>query len=208
MRAREIMSSPVVSVPPDMPVTQASDLLAQRGFTALPVVDEDGRLIGLVTEADLIRDRVAPDPRIHGFASPATGGGRASTVADVMTTSVESFTPGADVADIARTMLDERVRCFPIVDGNAVVGVITRRDLLRSAVSHSDLELERDVTKALAALDDSDRWQVTVQGGVAQVDDVEDGPDSARDDDRARSTAAGVPGIVAATMRHRPPDRT
>lgn len=47
-----------------------------------------------------------------------------------MTSPVESLTPGADAADAAEIMLDERIRCLPIVDGHGVVGVITRRDLL------------------------------------------------------------------------------
>ena len=203
MRAREIMSAPVVSVSPDLPVTEASNLLAQRGFTAVPVLNDDGRLIGIVTEADLLRDGVEPDPRIHGFTPPPTRIGRTRTVGDVMTTAVESFTPGADVADIARTMVAERIRCFPIVDGVGVVGVVTRRDLLRSSLSHSDLELQRDVTKALAALDDADRWQVTVQAGVA---DVQDFRDSAGDRGRARVAAESVPGVVAASVRQQTSD--
>jgi CBS domain-containing protein len=148
MRAREIMSSPVVSVPPHFPVRDAVNLLAQRGFTAVPVVDDDCRLIGMVTEADLIRQRVAPDAPIHEFVVPASGS-RTAIVEDVMTTAVESFTPGADVADIADMMVSGQTRCFPIVDGGRLVGVVTRRDLLKSAVSRPSVELRRDVVKQL-----------------------------------------------------------
>ena len=203
MRARDIMSTPVVSVPPDFTLSAAADLLAQRGFTALPVVDDDGRLIGIVTEADLIRDRVAPDPRIHGFTPIAGSHRRTPTVADVMTTSVESFTPGADVADIANMMISERIRCFPVVDGRQLVGVVSRRDLLESAVSRSDVEMQRDVIKQLATLGDSERWQVTVQGGVA---DIQDYQNCAADRARARILAEAVPGVVDAAVRHQTSD--
>src|SRR5437879_1108920 len=56
------MTSPVVTVAPQTPVKQAAALLADRGFVAAPVV-ESGRLIGILTEADLVRDRITPDPR-------------------------------------------------------------------------------------------------------------------------------------------------
>ena len=65
MRARDIMSSPVVTVTPDMTVKYAANLLSAHGFTALPVLDDDGRLVGVVTEADLVRDRFPRDARYH-----------------------------------------------------------------------------------------------------------------------------------------------
>ncbi|MGY6651549.1 CBS domain-containing protein [Amycolatopsis sp. TRM77291] len=63
MRARDLMSAPVVTVTPGTTAKHAAELLAERGFTALPVVDEDDRLIGIVTEADLIRNRFPHDVR-------------------------------------------------------------------------------------------------------------------------------------------------
>lgn len=69
-----------------------------------------------------------------------------------MTTPVESFTPGADVVDIASLMVAEGHRCLPIVDGRHLVGVVTRRDLLRAAIGQSDGELQRDVVRALTSM--------------------------------------------------------
>lgn len=57
MRARDIMSSPVVTVSPDTSARAAEKLLAERGFTGCPVVDEDEKLVGMVTEADFVADR-------------------------------------------------------------------------------------------------------------------------------------------------------
>jgi len=128
MLIREIMSSPAVTISSASTVQHAASTLRSRGFTALPVRDDDGRLVGIVTEADILDGRVEPDAR------RATGlprhRHRGDTVGEVMTSPVESLTPGADVADAAQIMLDERIRCLPVVDGRAVVGVITRRDLL------------------------------------------------------------------------------
>jgi len=132
MLARDVMSSPVVTVRSWTPLAAATSLLVSNGFTAVPVIDDDDRLIGIITEADLLRDRVPPDPRRTGGNAPDDRGQRRPrTVGEVMSTPVESLTPGADIADAAHIMIDERIRCLPIVDGHHVVGIITRRDLLR-----------------------------------------------------------------------------
>lgn len=129
MLIRQIMSSPAVTISSASTVQHAASELRSRGFTALPVLDDDGRLIGIVTEADLLDGRIEPDGR-RPRAETDRRRRRGDTVADVMSSPVESLTPGADVADAAEIMLDERIRCLPVVDGRTVVGVITRRDLL------------------------------------------------------------------------------
>jgi CBS domain-containing protein len=131
MLVREIMSSPPVTISSASGVAHAADTLRSRGFTALPVIDDDGRLIGIVTEADLLDGRVEPDDRRDRPEQPRHLR-RGDTVGEVMTSPVESLTPGADVADAVQIMLEERIRCLPVVDGRKIVGVITRRDLLRA----------------------------------------------------------------------------
>lgn len=204
MRAREIMSSPAITVQASTPVTDAAVLLEEKGFTGLPVTDDEGNLIGIVTEADLIRNRIAADPRLHGQIVAHARPRRVETVADVMTTPVESLTPGADVADVARMMLAENIRCFPIVDGRRIVGVVTRRDVLRAGVTHPDWQLRDAVVARLAALDDSVRYSVTVQAGVAEIEDsgLDDRARTAADWSAAERAAADVPGIVAIIVKH------
>ena len=203
MRAREIMSSPAITVQASTPVTDAAVLLEEKGFTGLPVTDDEGNLIGIVTEADLIRNRIAADPRLHGQIVAHARPRRVETVADVMTTPVESLTPGADVADVARMMLAENIRCFPIVDGRRIVGVVTRRDVLRAGVTHPDWQLRDAVVARLAALDDSVRYSVTVQAGVAEIEDFGlDDAWSAAERAAAERAATDVPGIVAVIVKH------
>lgn len=138
MLARDVMTRPVISTLTTTSLTEATHALIDNGFTALPVIDaDDGRLVGIITEADLLRDRIAGDPsRIR--AAGTRPGYQPRTVADIMTSPVESLTAGADISHAARIMVDERIRCLPIVDGYGVVGVITRRDLLRAAVELED----------------------------------------------------------------------
>lgn len=141
MLARDVMSRPVITVPTTMPIIEATHLLVDNGFTAVPVIDDaDGRSVGIITEADLLRERIPADSRrTRGRGSTPKYLPR--TVADIVISSVESLTAGADIADAARIMVDERIRCLPIVDGYSVVGVITRRDLLRAAVADEERPL-------------------------------------------------------------------
>ena len=74
MRARELMSTPVITVTPKTSVKQAAILLSSHGFTALPVVDDDDRLIGIVTEVDIVQDRFTRDLRYyHAYTDYVTG---------------------------------------------------------------------------------------------------------------------------------------
>ncbi len=137
MKARDVMTQPVVTVLTSTTLAEAAQLLSSHGFTALPVVDDDGRLVGIVTEADLIKDRMAPDPR-RQYWRPRRSPSAAAAVEQVMTTPVESLTPGADAADAVQIMLRQHIRCLPIVDGQHLVGIVTRRDLMRSAFPLED----------------------------------------------------------------------
>ncbi|NUT92798.1 MAG: CBS domain-containing protein [Saccharothrix sp.] len=118
MRAHDFMTSPVIAVTPDVPVREAAALLASHGFTALAVVDGE-RLVGVVTEADLLRGE-------HADHRPGE-----TPVRAVMATPVLGVDPDAPIGAVARIMLEDHVRWLPVVDGSALVGVVTRRDLVR-----------------------------------------------------------------------------
>lgn len=135
MLVREIMSNPAVTTSSASGVDHASTLLRSHGFTALPVLDDGGRLIGIISEADILQGRSARDDRRPGAAGLPRRRNPDDTVGEVMTAPVEFLTPDADVGDAARIMRDERIRCIPVVDGRSVIGVITQRDLLGVATS-------------------------------------------------------------------------
>ena len=203
MFAREIMSHPAVTMHTRTSLADAAKVLSTMGFTALPVLDDDDRLVGIVSEADLLRMPLPRDPRRHPQPAGMSHRAPPMTVAEVMTTSVESLTPGADVADAARIMVDEGIRCLPIVDGAQVVGVITRRDLLRTALARDDAALLADVLTRLDTFDDPGRFSVTVQAAVA---DIEDFRDNTNDRETARRLVAAVPGVVHVEVHHQTPD--
>lgn len=196
MLARQVMSSPVVTVTADTTVKRAAQLLAEHGFTALPVVDAGGRLVGIVTEADLVRDRVPPDARRRGAAAAPEPRG---TVGAVMSRPAESMRPGDDLSALVGALLQGRHRAMPIVEDGRVVGIVTRGDVVR-ALSRDDAAIARDVRRRLMIYGGPDRWTVGVEDGVVTVYDEYD---DATDRHVATLLAESVPGVVRATVTAR-----
>jgi CBS domain-containing protein len=201
MRALDIMSSPVVTVVPDAAVKHAADLLASNGFTALPVVDDDEGLIGIITEADVVRDRFPRDPRYritdaYNLARDDPARVPPSTVGAVMTTPAIGMSSGTDVVDLVAAMLNDRIRSIPIVDGSRVVGIVTRRDLVR-ALARDDRMIAQDVRHQLTMYGGAERWTVDVADGVVTIGDEFD---SAVDRHAAAVLAEAVPGVTSACV--------
>ncbi|UQU61846.1 CBS domain-containing protein [Couchioplanes caeruleus] len=199
MRAKDIMSSPVHVIWQNAPVESAAELMAGKAVTALPVVDADGLLVGMVSESDLLWHRVPSDPTAHLRRHPDTDPSRRpGMVVEVMSPFPLTTTPDADVADVADTMLQHDVRSMPVLDGREVVGVISRRDILRAMV-RSDEALVKEVQHRLDEYADGEhRWAVTVDGGVATVEGA-----FANDTERAvvEVLTRTVPGVAAANVK-------
>ena len=167
MRTRDVMSSPVVTVPVDAPLKEVAAILVERGINAVPVVDGDDRLVGIVSEADLLPLEAAPGPGSR--PAQVAGKGTAETAREVMSRSVYTLTEDTDATAAARLMLRHRLKSAPVVANDRVVGMVTRRDLLR-LVSRSDddirAELERRLKEEIEALQ---RLDPEVTGGVVTV---------------------------------------
>ena len=116
-----------VTVSPDRTLAEAEALLEKHDFNALPVV-EQGRLTGVLTKLDLLRafrftaDTVLP-PYERIMARP---------VSSVMSTDVVSVTPRTPLTRVLQRMLETRNKSFPVLDGEELVGVIAREDVLRA----------------------------------------------------------------------------
>jgi len=187
MRAKDLMSHPVVTVGPEDSVRDAAALLARHGFTALPVVNVDGDVVGIVTEADVMRERIQPDPRSGHISATAPP----QTVGEVMTTDVVVMAAGSDVAGVVRSMLDGALRAVPIVDGGRLVGILTRRDLMR-CIGRDDALVASDVRHRLEIYGGPGRWTVTARAGRVTITDEYDDP---TDRHVAHVLAAAVPGV-------------
>lgn len=164
MKIREIMTRPVTTVHTDTPVEEAAALLATHNITSLPVLDDNDEVVGIVSEADLIRDRM---PRHeHDTADRENP---AHLVWQVMTDTVVCLTDSADTADAAELMLNYDVRAVPIVEGGRLEGIISRRDLLRTLVRDDDV-IAAEVRERLGFYSGQHgRWTVAVEDGVVTV---------------------------------------
>jgi len=147
MQTRDIMTSPVVTVTPDTSVKDAAAALVEHGINAVPVVDDGRRLVGIVSEADLLRLE-EPYGAGAGRASPPGKRPRPRTVREVMTRAVYTMPEDADAAAAARLMLRHGLKSIPVVAGGLVVGIVARRDLLRLVV-RSDQDIHADLERRL-----------------------------------------------------------
>ena len=191
MRVREIMSSPVVTVPPGMPVKEVAKVLVTQGISAVPVVD-DGALVGILSEADLVPLELVPDPRAHLAPLPEASPTASRIASEAMTRDVIALPEEADVADAGRLMLERRIKSIPVLRGRRVVGVVARRDLLE-VLARSDEEIARDVEALLATeLGSPCPYRVTVRDGVVDLT----GPPDPVDRRLATLLTRGVPGVL------------
>ena len=143
--ARDIMTADPVTVGPELTVTEAAHLMTERRVGALPVV-QGGKMVGLVTEGDLIMQ----DARVHfptylsllgGYLFAPGANERfesslrkavAATVADVMTHEPITVTADASVTDVATLMVERDIARVPVMDGDTVIGIVTKSDIVRS----------------------------------------------------------------------------
>lgn len=159
MRVSDIMTTELVTVSPDTPFKEVVERLVRSEVSALPVVDAAGQLVGLITEADLIskeaygsRRRRAlalladvVSVRDHRWVTKAGG----SAAFDVMTRSVVFCRPDEDARMVARRMLERGVKRMPVVDDQGLVGIVSRRDILKM-FDRPDESIAADVRSVLA----------------------------------------------------------
>jgi acetoin utilization protein AcuB len=133
--ARDLMSTPVITLPSDSTLAESWAVMQAKGFRHVPITSMDGTLVGIVSDRDLLHH--APELTTIAASSEA-----ARRVADIMTSRVISATPGTDIRDIAKAMLEARIHAVPVLDSSRKpIGMLTARDLLRGIAHHGPLEL-------------------------------------------------------------------
>ncbi|WP_254453307.1 CBS domain-containing protein [Siccirubricoccus sp. G192] len=145
LTARDLMTPDVVTVPPETPVAAMARLLADRGISAVPVLNKAGTVLGIVTEADLIRRLAGEEDKPAGwfrslFTDPGTEADRyarthGATAADVMTESVVAVGEETSAAQIAQMMEEKRIRRVLVLANGRLRGIVSRADLLRALVA-------------------------------------------------------------------------
>ena len=141
MKAADIMTRDVVVVPPDAQIAAIAKTMIDNRISGVPVVDE-GKLVGIVTENDLLRrvelSTERERPRwLHFFTSVATllaeyVRSHGQTASDVMTSDVISVSPDTPIVEIANIFESRHVKRVPVLDGEKIVGIVSRANLIRA----------------------------------------------------------------------------
>jgi CBS-domain-containing membrane protein len=199
MLVREVMSAPAITVSTETFTRKALKMLDEHGITAMPVVDSDGDIVGVVSEADLVRDEILPDPRAHMIPVSITEWGPPQRVGDVMSTPALTVSSSTDLVDAVDLMTSTVVKSLPVVDGNRVVGVISRTDVVHLLARRDDSI--QDELQGLVRSENAE-WVVEVVDGIAHIV----GPADHGERRIAEVLAGSVAGIVAVRVSSYPGD--
>jgi len=145
MKAEDVMTRDVISIAPDATVLQAARLMLQHHISGLPVVDKDGKLVGVLSEGDFLRRReTRTEHKRSRWLEFLMGPGRiaaeyshshGSKVAEVMTTEVQTVDEVTALEDIVDLMERKRIKRVPVLCGGQLVGIVTRSNLMHAMVS-------------------------------------------------------------------------
>ncbi|MDE2376501.1 CBS domain-containing protein [Bradyrhizobium sp.] len=145
MRAHQIMTRSVISVTPDTTIVEAANIMLQRHVSGLTVVDETGKLVGVVSEGDFIRRSEIGTQRKRGrWLRFILGPGKSASdfvhehgrkVSEVMTAQPLTISEDTALAEIADLMERNNVKRLPVVRGDKVVGIVSRANLLQAVAS-------------------------------------------------------------------------
>ena len=225
MRARDIMTTDIVTVPPDLPTEALATLMAERHISGAPVVDADGRLVGLVTDGDLIRRLSAKEDKPASFfaallgynAQQATSYARAHgrRVRDLMSTNLATVPEDATVEEVAHILETKRIRRVPVVRDGQLVGVVSRADLLRAVMAPVGAGTEQEasdprIRRAIYAAMREQPWISAryvfpmVQDGVVTFHGFLGSQEALT---ALRVLAEGVPGVKEVAFDTTPPPR-
>jgi len=145
MRARDVMSSPVIAVMPSCPIEEVARTLLERGVSGVPVVDGQGRLVGIVSEGDLLHRAETETERRRSWwlrllasdevlAAEYTKA-HARKVEDVMTRRVVTAGPDTELSEIAMLLEQHAIKRVPIVEDGQLVGIVSRANLVQAVAS-------------------------------------------------------------------------
>jgi CBS domain-containing protein len=215
MKVRDIMTSPAITVTPATPFTGIVATLLDHDISGVPVVDDRRQLVGVVSEADLI------DRQVHGYRRRALSvladhlHGRDTlwirkvgglTAGELMTRDPDAVGPDDDLASAARRMLEGGHKRLAVVADGAVVGVVSRHDLLRP-FARSDADIRADLLRLLAdpfRIDEDHAIRPSVAAGVVTLDGTVRRPSEIA---IVETEVASIPGVVAVDNRLRAAER-
>ena len=215
MNAADVMTRNILSVAPDSTIAEAVRTMLDNRISGLPVIDEAGRLVGILTEGDLLRrGETATERHRPRWLEILMGPGRLAEeyvrthsrrIAEVMTRDPVSVAPDTPLKEIVGLMERHRIKRVPVLDGEVPVGILSRADLLRGlageldqvpAGATSDEEIREHILAELAraAWVPRDGIAITVENGVVDLNGV---ILDEKEREALRVAAENVPGVRA-----------
>ena len=217
MRAMDIMTTKVITVSPETTVRELAALLSERGISGVPVVDAENRLVGIVSEGDLLHraetgtERRTEKRRASWLDSLASdrelardyAKSHASKVADIMTREVIAVGETAALAEIADLFEAKRIKRVPVLRDGALVGIVSRANLVRALAAITDRPTadgdDRSLRARLLAELSGQEWariwaaDVLVRDRVVHFWFADDQPEEERQ--AMRIAAENIPGV-------------
>lgn len=203
MKVRDVMTSQVVQVHPETPLKEVARLLAERGISGVPVVDEDRHVLGVVSEADFLvkeQGELAEHPSLvswlfdHTEIERAEARLHATTAVAAMSSPAITIDADRPIREAAAEMTRHRVNRLPVVQDGALVGIVTRADLVATFLVPDAVLRRRIVTEVLqdTMWMAEDEIEVTVDRGVARLSGTVDRRSTATILERLVSHVDGV----------------
>jgi CBS domain-containing protein len=209
MTVRDVMSHKVVSVVARTPLPDVARLLVEHRISGLPVVDEQGTVLGVVSEADFLVKEQGPEAAQRGPFARFLPGSKASrrrlaklaatTAGEAMTSPAVTIEPYRSISEAATRMASLSINRLPVVDGGRLVGIVTRADLVR-AYTRTDEELERTIREEVLLRSlwlDPAGFKVGVSDGVVSI---AGGVERRSTAEMVERVVAMVPGVVAVDL--------
>jgi CBS domain-containing protein len=202
MKVSDLMSVEVLTTTPETPLKEAAALLAKRGISGVPVVDENGAVVGVLSEADILVKAGGELPRSGllgwllepDFDLQDKIGAR--TVGEAMSAPAVTITPGRFVHEAAALMIAESVNRLPVVEDGKLLGILTRADVVR-AFTRTDAEIadeiREEILKRTLWLEPGAVSMDVVEGAVHLEGEVETEADA----ELLPVFVARVPGVVS-----------
>ena len=200
MKVSDVMTRTVLSVSPETPLKEVARILSEKRISGTPVVDGDGRVVGVLAESDIVRQEQGAE-RDRGLLGRLVEGPplvlEARTAGEAMNSPALTVAPDDELAEAARLMTEHGVNRLPVVDGGGgLAGIVTRADLVR-AFARPDAEVERELREEVLLRTlwlDPAAVQVSVRNGEVTLEgDVEQKADA----DLLAYFASRVPGVVS-----------
>ena len=193
MRAKDIMSTPVVTASASTKLKRIAELMLEHDISAVPIVDDTGVLVGIVSEADIVPLQSVEDPRRHMIPAVRRKGKAPTLASQVMSINVVTAQEDDDVTRVARLMQLLHVKRLPVVADGRVTGIISRRDILK-ILARSDDSIQAEMQEILDDQIPLLGWfHADVSDGVVTLT----GPDDAAGRKLAAVVARSIPGVVA-----------